>query len=255
MNRLKLFAWTSIFFLLSCNVSTETYTQQTREISNHENISHTTDSNISVTGDTSLTEIVFCLDATGSMSGLIGTAKEKIWSIVTELVQDTSTNTQVKLGMVFYRDRGDRFVTKHIQLTEDIDSVYHELLMIQAEGGGDTPESVNQGLYEAITQNPWSTNRNVYKAIFVVGDCPPHMDYQDDVKYTESCVLAAEKGIVINTIKLGNTCKKAITHFKKMAECSNGNFLQLSQHAQDIVIATPFDDEIYRLDIITIYLL
>ena len=29
-------------------------------------------------------EIVFCLDATGSMGGLIGTAKEKIWDIVSD---------------------------------------------------------------------------------------------------------------------------------------------------------------------------
>ena len=32
-------------------------------------------------------ELVFCLDATGSMSGLIATAKEKIWSIVSELLK------------------------------------------------------------------------------------------------------------------------------------------------------------------------
>ena len=50
-------------------------------------------------------EIVFCLDATGSMSGLIGTAKEKIWDIVSELAQDNDIDT-LKMGMVFYRDRG-----------------------------------------------------------------------------------------------------------------------------------------------------
>ena len=92
-------------------------------------------------------EIVFCLDATGSMSGLIGTAKEKIWSIVTEISND-SIPTEVKLGMVFYRDRGDAFETKEIQLTADIDSVYDALLSMQALGGGDTPEGLNKGLYE-----------------------------------------------------------------------------------------------------------
>ena len=38
-------------------------------------------------------EIVFCLDATGSMGGLIGTAKEKIWDIVSELAQDGDIDT------------------------------------------------------------------------------------------------------------------------------------------------------------------
>lgn len=187
-------------------------------------------------------EMVFCLDATGSMGGLIETAKEKIWSIVSEVVQD-SVPTNVKLGMVFYRDRTDNFVTKKIKLTDDIDAVYDELLSMTAQGGGDAPESVNLGLYEAITTNNWSTEKEVYKTIFVVGDCPPHMDY-NEVRYTESCKMALEKGIVINTIKLGSSCAGAIPHFKKMASCSGGEFLQLSQNANDVVIVTPYDKHI-----------
>lgn len=192
------------------------------------------------------TEIVFCLDATGSMGGLIGTAKEKIWSIVSELAQDQSL-TSLKLGMVFYRDRGDSFITQFIPLTDDLDSVYTELLNVSAMGGGDSPESVNQALNESVTKMAWSENNRVYKTIFVVGDCPPHMDYQDDVKYTESCKLAAEKGITINTIKLGNGCPDAIPHFKSMAECTNGVYLQLDQDASDIVIATPYDKDINEI--------
>ncbi|CAM1343493.1 vWA domain-containing protein [Tenacibaculum amylolyticum] len=191
-------------------------------------------------------EIVFCLDATGSMSGLIGTAKEKIWDIVSELAQDNQI-ASLRLGMVFYRDRGDQFITKQIALTDDLDEVYSKLLEIEAQGGGDTPESVNQALHESINDMKWSNNKETYRTIFVVGDCPPHMDYQDDVKYTLSCKRAAEKGITINTIKLGNSCRDAIYHFKKMAECTNGEFLQLDQQASDIVIATPYDDEINKI--------
>ena len=191
-------------------------------------------------------EIVFCLDATGSMSGLIGTAKEKIWDIVSELAQDGDIDT-LKMGMVFYRDIGDAFVTKQIALTTDLDEAYSELLKINAAGGGDTPESVNQGLQEAVTDMEWSKDKNTYKTIFVVGDCPPHMDYQQDVKYTESCKITAQKGITINTIKLGNACLEAIPHFKAMSSCTNGEFLQLDQNAQDIVIATPYDKDINRL--------
>ncbi len=191
-------------------------------------------------------EIVFCLDATGSMSGLIGTAKEKIWNIVSELAQSNDIDT-LKMGMIFYRDRGDNFVTKKISLTTDLDEAYSELLDVNADGGGDTPESVNQALNEAITALKWSTDKNTYRTIFVVGDCPPHMDYQDDIKYTESCKIAAEKNIIINTIKLGNDCTDAIYHFKKMSSCTNGEYLQLDQNAKDYTIATPYDDEINEI--------
>ncbi len=195
-------------------------------------------------------ELVFCLDATGSMSGLIHTAKEKIWDIVTSLAQ-SSPSPNIKLGMIFYRDKGDLFVTKTYPLTLDIDSIYTELLAIDADGGGDSPESVNQALYEAVEQMNWSKDENVYQTIFLVGDCPPHMDY-DEVQYPESCKKASEKGIIINTIKLGLQCHEAIDHFKAMAECSNGEYQQLGQDAGDQIIATPYDDSVnhysYQID-------
>lgn len=198
--------------------------------------------------DTHKTQIVFCLDATGSMNGLIGTAKVKIWSIITALSED-STVSEVQLGMVFYRDRGDNFTTLPIPLTVNIDSIYSQLMTMNAQGGGDAPESVNQALYEAVALNNWALDSGVYKTIFVVGDCPPRMDYRDDVNYMESCELAAKKGIVINTIKLGNDCKEAIYHFQQMANCSGGEYLHLDQDAVDITVETPYDDQIRDLSL------
>lgn len=188
-------------------------------------------------------ELVFCLDATGSMSGLIATAKEKIWDIVT-VVSQSSPTPEIRLGMVFYRDLGDNFVTKTYPLTSNIDSIYSELLTIQAEGGGDTPESVNQALHEAVTQMGWGVGQNVYRTIFLVGDCAPHMDYSQDVKYPASCKLSTEKGIYINTIKLGLQCADAIPHFKAIAKCANGEYKQLGQNADDVIVETPYDDSI-----------
>jgi len=188
-------------------------------------------------------ELVFCLDATGSMSGLIHTAKEKIWDIVTVMTQ-AKPAPNIKLGMIFYRDLQDEFVTKVYPLTENIDSIYAELLLINAEGGGDSPESVNQAVNEAVTKMNWTKGKNVYRSIFLVGDCPPHMDYQQDVKYAASCKLANENGIVINTIKLGFQCQDAIVHFKAIAEKTNGKYLQLGQNADDVVIHTVYDDSI-----------
>jgi len=191
-------------------------------------------------------EIVFCLDATGSMSGLIGTAKEKIWNIVSELAQSNDVDT-LKMGMVFYRDKGDTFVTKQIVLTNDLDGVYADLMDMTADGGGDTPESLNKALNESVEAMLWSADQKTYRTIFVVGDCPPHMDYRDDVLYTVSCKKAAAKGIAINTIKLGNSCGDAVSHFKKIAACSNGEFLQLDQNATDYAIETPYDKEINKV--------
>ena len=94
-------------------------------------------------------DVVFVLDTTGSMSGLIQTAKEKIWSIASTMASAQPT-PEIRIGLVGYRDRGDAYVTRVVDLTDDLDSVYAQLMAFQAGGGGDTPESVNQALYEAV---------------------------------------------------------------------------------------------------------
>src|SRR5262249_18518481 len=55
----------------------------------------------------------------------------------------------------------------------------------------------------------WSTDKETLRIIFLVGDAPPHMDYKDDVKYPDSCKLAGEKGILINTVQCGGGAEGA----------------------------------------------
>src|SRR5207249_6913916 len=88
-------------------------------------------------------EVVFCLDTTGSMSGLIDAAKKKIWTISNQIASGKPT-PELKLGLVAYRDRKDAYVTQVYDLSNDLDAIYGHLMGFKADGGGDTPESVNQ---------------------------------------------------------------------------------------------------------------
>src|SRR6058998_237759 len=94
-------------------------------------------------------EVVFCLDTTGSMGGLIQAAKQKIWSICNEIAGGKPA-PRVKVGLVAFRDRGDVYVTKVFDLTDDLDAIHGHLVGVQAQGGGDFPESVNQALHESV---------------------------------------------------------------------------------------------------------
>ena len=143
-------------------------------------------------------DVVFVLDTTGSMGGLIETAKEKIWSIATTMASAQQA-PEIRIGLVAYRDRGDAYVTRVVDLSSDLDSVYATLMDFQAQGGGDTPESVNKALYDAVHSMSWSQNDQAYQAIFLVGDAPPHMDY-NEVRYPEIVATAKQKVIVINTV-------------------------------------------------------
>lgn len=189
-------------------------------------------------------DVVFVLDTTGSMSGLIQTAKEKIWSIATTMASAQPT-PEIRIGLVAYRDRGDQYVTKRVDLSDDLDSVYATLMDFEANGGGDAPESVNQALYDAVHNMSWSQGEQAYQVIFLVGDAPPHMDY-NEVRYPEIVASALEKGIVINTIQCGDI-PTTVQPWTQIASLGNGSFFQVEQAGGAVAYSTPFDDEIARL--------
>ena len=190
-------------------------------------------------------EVVFVLDTTGSMAGLIEGAKQKIWSIAGGIIE--RTGGEVRIGLVPYRDRGDAYVTRVFPLTNNLDQVYSDLQGFRADGGGDAPESVNQALHEAVSEIAWSDSPRVMRTIFLVGDCPPHMDYPDDVKYPESCALATNKNIVVSTVQCGG--EPATTPiWKEIAERTGGGFTQIGQSGSMKMVETPFDAEIQKLN-------
>jgi hypothetical protein len=191
-------------------------------------------------------EVAFVLDTTGSMSGLIEGAKQKIWSVANQLASGSPT-PKIRIALVGYRDRGDAYVTRIHGLTDDIDGVYAKLQAFEAGGGGDTPESVNQALHEAVNHLGWSSGQDVYKVIFLVGDAPPHLDYQDDVQYTTSVRLARERGIVVNTVQCG-TLAEATPIWREIASSGSGRYAAIRQDGGMLALETPHDADLARLN-------
>jgi Mg-chelatase subunit ChlD len=192
-------------------------------------------------------EVVFCLDTTGSMGGLIDGAKAKIWSICNQIASGKPT-PDLKVGLVAFRDRGDEYITKVFDLSDDLDAIHGHLKTFKAAGGGDIPESVNQALDDSVNKIKWSTDNSTLRIIFLVGDAPPHMDYPDDVKYPVTCKKAAERGIIINTIQCGKDpeCTK---FWKDICVKAEGSFVQIPQDGGvKTVVATPFDKRLAEIN-------
>ncbi len=190
-------------------------------------------------------DVVFALDTTGSMGGLIQAAKEKIWSIASTMAAAQPT-PQIRMGLVAYRDRGDDYVTRVVDLTADLDSVYAALMQLQAGGGGDGPEAVNQALDQAVNRVSWSQEARAYKVIFLVGDAPPHMDYRDDVKYPATLAAAKAKGIRVNTVQCGALGETA-REWQQIAQLGDGRTFQVEQAGGAVAIATPYDAKLAKL--------
>ena len=191
-------------------------------------------------------DLVFALDTTGSMSGLIEGAKAKIWSIASFVARAQPT-PDVRVGLVAYRDIGDAYVTRVFDLDDDLDRVYRRLLSFRADGGGDEPEHVARALHQAVHDMTWSprANNNV-RLIYLVGDAPPHLDYRDGYDYVKAARAAAAQGIQIHAIRCGSD-EETATVWRRIASLGHGEFLTINQDGGMHERRTPYDEELARL--------
>ncbi len=195
---------------------------------------------------TSTLEMVFVLDTTGSMGGLLEGAKQRIWGIVNEVMQ-TSSRPAVKVGLVAYRDRGDQYVTQVLPLTEDLDKVYSTLMSYEAGGGGDGPENVRRALSEGVKATGWSRpGPRLAQVIFLVGDAPPHDDYADETDTLVTARLAVEQGKVVNTIQCGSSNETRLV-WQSIAQQGQGQYFAIPQDGGVQTIATPYDEQLSQL--------
>jgi Mg-chelatase subunit ChlD len=186
-------------------------------------------------------DVCFALDTTGSMASLIDTAKEKVWFIANEIVRAPS-RPQVRFCLMAFRDRGDEYVTRHVDLTEDIDTIHKHLLALQADGGGDHPEAVNQALLETVQSSAWSPDPDVLKLIFLVGDAPPHQDY-DEPQYPEIAALARQRGVIINPVMCGNH-EQTRQVWEQIASHAAGRQTHIANPADRRDVSTPMDQDL-----------
>jgi len=190
-------------------------------------------------------EVVFVLDTTGSMSGLLEGAKRKIFSIASRIAQGRPT-PKLKVGLVAYRDVGDEYVTKRFDLSDDLDTVFTHLRQFQAGGGGDTPEHVGRGLGEAVSLMSWSQNREVMKVIFLVGDAPPAAR-NDDWNFKHWSKRAKDKHIIVNTVRCGQDAATEES-WRYVAKLTDGTFDTIDQSGGMVAVATPYDEKLAKVN-------
>jgi len=190
-------------------------------------------------------EMVFVLDTTGSMGGLIEGAKQRIWGIINEVMQKPS-KPRVRVGLVAYRDVGDEYVTKLLPITEDLDKAYTTLMDYRASGGGDTPENVRKGLAEGVRGAGWSEARKgLAQIVFLVGDAPPQ-NYEQEPDVLVTTAEAVRKNMIVNTIQCGNL-EGTREIWQTIALRGEGKYFAIAQDGGVQAISTPFDGKLAEL--------
>jgi hypothetical protein len=167
-------------------------------------------------------DVVFVIDTTGSMSDEIARIKSTLLS-VTERARSLEVPVDLQYGAVLYRDLGDAYLTRHTPLTRDVVAFDALLQGIEAGGGGDGPESLNQGLAVAVHDMDW--REGAAKLMFVVADAPPHMDYEGDTPYADSAFRALTQGIRIHTVAASGLDDFGSLVFRQTAQLTRGDFV------------------------------
>lgn len=181
-------------------------------------------------------DLAFCIDTTGSMQGEIDMVKEKVKSLTAKLCTGKPAPI-VRIGLVAFRDRGDTYVTRVYPFTDDVDSFVKDISSLQADGGGDEPEAVNEALHAAVHDLTWSKEKKTAKLLFLIGDAGPSF-YVNDFKWNEESSKAIAQGIQINTIGCDGLESSAtngtsgVDVFKQIAKLTDGQFEMLAYKTQ-----------------------
>jgi len=167
-------------------------------------------------------DVCFLIDTTGSMGDEISRIKATLLR-VTERLRGLEQEFDLHYSAVLYRDIGDEYVTKAHPFTGDIESFVDTLQGVQANGGGDGPESLNQGLAHAVSLDGWRDG--AAKVMFLIADAPPHMDYSGDTPYGQSLLAAVDRGIRIHSVAASGLDSFGTVVMRQTAQFTGGKFI------------------------------
>lgn len=151
-------------------------------------------------------DIVFAIDATGSMKDDIEKLRE---DLIPEIKRIFSKEKDVRIAVLFYRDYGDTFKymnlpVKCFDFTRSFKTFKEQLYSIKILGreGGDIPEAVYEAMFAASEFYKW--RGDAQKEIILIGDAEPHPVPRGTGKYSKGYVmaLADSKNIKIHSILL-----------------------------------------------------
>lgn len=191
-------------------------------------------------------DVMFVVDATGSMDWAIEEVRTRIADIVDSV---RSLVPVARFGVVAYRDHDDpEFLTRSQPLTFSLVKLSRFLSSLEAVGGGSWQEAVTAGMEVAARSN-WRPGAK--RVVVIIGDAPPHEDKFDRLlALTRDLVI---QGGQVSTLDVSNESNPALIeaslgrkvnralyrnspmlHFQEVAEAGNGKAATMDG---DIVVA------------------
>jgi hypothetical protein len=192
-------------------------------------------------------DVVIALDVSGSMSGLIASAKQRLWDIVNQLGR-AQPQPELRIAVMSFgnpeygQDKG--YVRIDLPFTSDLDAVNRTLFGFTTNGGD---EYVARAVSTAATELAWSTGQDALRILFVAGNEAATQDPQVSVQQAAQLVNA--QGIVVNTIFCGAENDSDSAGWRDVAAMTNGLYASIDQNSAAVAnIATPLDQKLTTLN-------
>ncbi|MGM9425696.1 VWA domain-containing protein [Hydrogenophaga sp. MI9] len=170
-------------------------------------------------------DLVFLVDATGSMGDEIDKLKSSLHSIAAEAARLPS-HPDLCFGLVAYRDRTDPFVLRSHDFTNDLGAFQKVLNQLQADGGGDYPEAMSEALGETVHRLSWRGD-GATRMVVLLADAPPQLG-PDRPPYDEEMLAALAKGIKIFSVGASGLDRQGEFIQRQMAQFTGGRFVFLT---------------------------
>jgi Mg-chelatase subunit ChlD len=170
-------------------------------------------------------DLVFLIDATGSMADEIGKLKATLRSIADDVARLPS-RPDICFGLVAYRDKGDAFVLRSHDFTNDLGAFQGVLNNLQAAAGGDYPEAMNEALHETVHNLSWR-GEGATRLVVLLADAPPHLDYGGPY-YDDDMLAALGKGIKVFSVGASGLDKQGEYIQRQIAQYTGGRFVFLT---------------------------
>jgi Mg-chelatase subunit ChlD len=192
-------------------------------------------------------DLVIALDVSGSMEGLIESAKQRLWDITNELAQARPTPALrvaiLSYGTPHYGEQSG-YVRVDLPFTADLDAVNATLFAFQTDGGD---EYVARAIQTSLDKLQWSQDPNALQVVFVAGNESAEQDPQLTIE--RATTAAARRGIVVNAIYCGGDGSEEARGWQRVAAATNGLYASIDQNVATVAnVATPFDERLATLN-------
>ena len=172
-------------------------------------------------------DILFIVDATGSMGDEIEYLKADLVDIINK-AQNQNLQVKLRTGALFYRDEGDDYLTRVSQFTDDLNDTKKFISKQSAGGGGDYPEAVHTALEHSIQKLSWNNGART-KLAFMLLDAPAHIDQQGVIESLHKSVeYYAAQGIKLIPVASSGVDKSTEFMLRLFSITTGGTYVFLT---------------------------